>query len=131
MGEKFSITAVFFIVMLVSGCDLDERNIRDGTYKGTLTVTYSSGTYSGNTTLELRNGRFSVSPGATGIPAGGSGTFSSDRHKITFNDENLWLTHFDGNLVLSGKYGYTFDGEELTMRAERNGVIYEYNLEKQ
>ena len=132
MRTKFLIATIFSIATLLSGCDKNDLNIKDGTYKGTFTVTYSSGTQTGQTTLELKNGKFSCSGYSNRIPAGGSGTFSSDNNKITFNDENAWTADFDWNLILSGKYDYTFDGKKLKISADKNGVgNYKYDLEKQ
>ena len=106
--------------------------IKDGTYKGTFTVTYSSGTQNAQTTLVLKNGKFSCSGNTNRIPAGGSGTFSFDNKKITFNDENSWTAEFDWNLILRGNYDYTFDGKNLIISADKNGVgNYKYDLEKQ
>lgn len=132
MRTKFIIATIFSVATLLSSCDKDELDLKDGTYKGTFTVTYSSGTQTGQTTLVLKNGKFSCSGNSNRIPAGGSGTFSSDNKKITFNDENFWTADFDWNLILSGKYDYTFDGKTLKISADRNGVgNYKYDLEKQ
>ncbi|HEY4616992.1 MAG TPA: hypothetical protein VIH09_02215 [Flavobacterium sp.] len=132
MKTKFLIATIFSIAILLSSCDKDDLNIKEGTYKGTFTVTYSSGTQTGQTTLELKNGKFSCSGTSNRIPAGGSGTFSSDNNKITFNDENVWTADFDWNLILSGNYDYTFDGKKLKISADKNGVgNYKYDLEKQ
>jgi len=132
MKTKFLIATIFSITILLSSCDKDDLNIKEGTYKGTFTVTYSSGTQTGQTTLELKNGKFSCSGTSNRIPAGGSGTFSSDNNKITFNDENVWTADFDWNLILSGNYDYTFDGKKLKISADKNGVgNYKYDLEKQ
>lgn len=116
----------------MSGCKKDDLNIYDGTYKGTFTVTYSSGTQTGQTILEFRNGKFSCSGNSGRIPAGGSGTFSWDSNKITFNDENYWTADFDWNLILNGTYNYTFDGKNLKISASKNIVgSYKYDLVKQ
>ena len=132
MKPKFLIATIFSIAILLSSCDKDDLNIKEGTYKGTFTVTYSSETQSGQTTLELKNGKFSCSGNSNRIPAGGSGTFSSGNNKITFNDENVWTADFDWNLILSGNYDYTFDGKKLKISADKNGVgNYKYDLEKQ
>jgi hypothetical protein len=132
MRTKLLIAAFFLITTLLSSCKKDDLEINDGTYKGTFTVTYNSGTQIGQTTLELNNGKFSCSGNTNRIPAGGSGTFSSDNKKITFNDENTWTANFDWNLILSGKYDYTFDGKNLTISVDKNGVgNYKYDLEKQ
>ena len=123
---------IFLIAILSYSCDKDDLNIKEGTYKGTFTVTYSSGTQTGQTTLELKNGKFSCSGNSNRIPAGGSGTYSLDNGKITFNDENFWTADFDWNLILSGQYDYSFNGNKLIISADKNGVgNYEYDLEKQ
>ncbi|MFY7786765.1 MAG: hypothetical protein ACOVQA_02720 [Thermoflexibacteraceae bacterium] len=132
MKTKILLTIFFSIATLLSGCKKDDLNIEDGTYKGTFSVIYSSGIKTGQTTLVLMNGKFSCSGNSNRIPAGGSGTFSSDNNKITFNDENFWTTEFDGSLVLTGTYNYTFDGKKLQISRDRNGIRnYNYYLEKQ
>jgi hypothetical protein len=132
MKNKILIPIILSIVTLILGCKKDNLNIKDGTYKGTFTVTYSSGTQTGQTTLELKKGKFTCSGNSNRIPAGGSGTFSSDKGKITFNDENAWTADFDWNLILSGNYDYTFDGKKLIFSADKNNVgNYNYDLEKQ
>jgi hypothetical protein len=132
MRTQFLVVTIFLIATLLSGCDKDDVSIKDGTYKGTFTVTYISGTQTGQTTLELKNGKFSCSGNSNRIPAGGSGTFSSDNNNITFNDENGWTANFDWNLILSGKYNYTYHRNRLKIFADKNGVgNYKYDLEKQ
>ncbi|GHS89535.1 hypothetical protein FACS1894201_10900 [Bacteroidia bacterium] len=131
MRTKILILAIFSIATLLLGCDRDNLNIENGTYKGTFTVIYRSGTRTGQTTLNLENGNFSCSGNSNRIPAGGSGTFSFDNNKITFNDENFWHADFDGNLILNGQYDYTFNGKKLKISADKNDVgHYEYDLEK-
>ncbi|MDP4710834.1 MAG: hypothetical protein NWS63_06540 [Saprospiraceae bacterium] len=126
------IASVFSVAVLIAGCNKDELDIMDGTYKGTFTVTYDSGTQTGPTTLDLQDGKFSCQGNPNRIPAGGSGTFFSDKSKITFQDENVWTADFDWNLILSGQYSYTFDGRKLKIFADKNKVgYYEYDLEKQ
>ena len=132
MKNKILIPIIFSIVTLILGCKKDNLNIKDGTYKGTFTVTYSSGTQTGHTTLELKKGKFTCSGNSNRIPAGGSGTFSSDNGKIIYNDENFWTADFDGNLILNGSYDYTFDGKKLIFSSDKNNVgNYMYDLEKQ
>ncbi|MEA5259655.1 hypothetical protein VB264_17800 [Arcicella aquatica] len=132
MKTKILLSIFFSIATLLAGCKKDDLNIEDGTYKGTFSVTYSSGIKTGQTTLVLTNGKFSCSGNSNRIPAGGSGTFSSDNNKITFNDENFWTAEFDPNLILKGTYTYTFDGKKLKIYAERNGIgNFNYYLEKQ
>lgn len=114
------------------GCDKSEVNVTEGSYKGTFTVTNSTGVSTGAVTLELKNGRFSCSGNSDRIPAGGSGSYSVTNGKIVFVDENFWTADFDWNLILNGRYDYTFDGKILQISTFKNDVgFYRYDLEKQ
>lgn len=132
MATKYLIASIFFTATFLSACKKDNLSIQEGTYKGIFTVTYNSVKESGKTTLELKNGRFSCSGNPNRIPAGGSGTFSYDENTITFNDENAWTADFDWNLILNGKYYYTFDGKKLIFSSDKNNMgNYKYDLKKQ
>lgn len=132
MGKIILTLTIFSFALLLTNCQKEDIDLQGGTYAGTFTVTYGSETQTGQTTLELENGNFTCSGNSNRIPAGGSGTYSFDKDKITFNDENLWTADFDWNLILSGEYNYTFDGKKLKIFADKNDVgIYRYDLEKQ
>lgn len=133
MKSKILILTLLSLATILMGCDKEEDTIiPNGVYKGIFTVTYPSESLSGQTTLELKNGKFTCSANPDRIPAGGSGTFSINEHSIIFTDENRWTTDFDGNLILDGKYDYTFDGKKLIISANKNDVgLYKYDLEKQ
>jgi len=104
--------------------------LKEGTYSGTFTVTYSSGKKTGTTTLKLENGKYICTGNPDFIPAGGSGTYSINNDKIVFVDENFWTANFDWNLILTGEYNYTFNGKKLKISAHKNDVgFYEYDLE--
>lgn len=107
------------------------QKIPDGSFTGSFTVQYRSLTKTGSITLELRNGNYTCSGNYDRIPAGGSGAFSIETGKIRFIDKNVWTADFDWNLILNGQYNYTFDGNKLTISAEKNNVgQYVYNLQK-
>lgn len=132
MKTESLLSTICIIATLLSGCSKDDLNIKDGTYKGTFTVTYSSGTQTGQTTLELRNGRYTCTGNSNRFPAGGSGTFSSDNKRMSFTDENAWTADFDWNLILNGIYDYSFDGKRLLLVANKNNVgNYKYDLVRQ
>jgi hypothetical protein len=123
--------AVLSMVVLLTSCKKDNKNIEEGTYTGTFKVTYSSGTKTGAVTVELNNSNYSCTGNPDRIPAGGSGSYSIEKKKITFEDRNYWTADFDGNLILDGEYDYTFDGKKLKISANKNSVgYYEYDLEK-
>lgn len=130
---KFLFAIFFSIVILLLACEVEKLNLTDGTYKGTFTVTYSTGTQTGQTTLELKNGVFTCTGNPNRIPAGGSGTFFVNKRIITFSDKNFWTADFDWNLILNGDYNYSFNGSKLQLTKSSNGgtAYYEYDLEKQ
>ena len=109
----------------------------DGIFSGIFTVKYFESFYweagSGEVTIKLKNGRFysTANPDGSRIPAGGSGTFSVNGDRITFNDENGWFANFDWNLILNGEYDFVFDGKRLRIWRETDFGLYEYILEKQ
>lgn len=130
----FKIGVILFSLLFLS-CDQDDeasKFIETGTYIGSFTVVYGSEKKSGTTMLKLENGKYTSSGNPDRIPAGGSGSYSIKDNKIIFSDENFWTADFDGNLILSGEYTYTFNGKKLKISANKNDVgYYEYDLSKQ
>jgi hypothetical protein len=105
MKTKFIGLAILSLSILLLSCEKIQLTSKNGTYKGTFTVTYNNGIVrTGETTLELKNGEFSCSGNSNRIPAGGSGSFSMNENEITFLDENAWTADFDYNLILEGTY---------------------------
>jgi len=123
------------VFSLLLGCNKSEdisKSYEEGIYSGTFTVTYSSEKLTGAATLTLESGKYICTGNSNRIPAGGSGNYSIDGSKITFEDVNSWTADFDGNLILNGEYDYEFDGQALKISAIKNGVgYYEYDLKKQ
>lgn len=132
MKSNCLILCMLCFAIITSSCTKEEQNLKDGIYKGTFKVSYSSGTQTGQTTLEIKDNKFVCSGNPNRIPAGGSGSYSFSNNSITFNDQNVWTADFDWNLILNGQCNYTFDGKKLKIIANKNGTgVYEYELEKQ
>jgi hypothetical protein len=109
-----------------------QQALEDGTYVGTFTVKYEDGKKSGPVTVVLENGRYTSSSNPDLIPAGGFGTFSVQGNEIAFNDSGIYTADFDWNLILGGNYQYSFNGQKLTLEADKNDVgNYRYVLQKQ
>ena len=115
------------------------RPIKEGVYSGTINVEYFGDMPpkswwrggSGKITLELENGKFTCKY-SNEIPGGGSGNYLINANKITFNDENMWLANFDGGLILTGEYNFSFDGIKLKFSKIYNGYAhYKYELKRQ
>jgi hypothetical protein len=123
---------IFSLTIFLSSCDKTDRGIKEGIYKGIFSAVNSSGTEKWQTTIELNNGKYFCLSDSNEMPACGSGTYTFDKKKIIFNDENFWTANFDWNLILNGEYQYTFDGEKLEISSDKKKVgKYVYYLEKQ
>jgi hypothetical protein len=133
----YTVLFLLSLFLVCSSCKKDSarRMITMGDYTGTFKVVYPSQTQTGPVTVTFSLGnRYRSTFNPNGIPAGGSGiySFSLLQDSITFNEMNYWTGNFDWNLVLTGKYSYTFDGSRLKIWAEKNGVgYYEYDLLRQ
>nr|WP_294894700.1 hypothetical protein [uncultured Pedobacter sp.] len=118
-------------LILLSGCKKDSFTMEEGIYIGNFTVRYNSGIKTGPVTLELKNGEYNCSGNSNRIPAGGSGTYSVENCKVTFNEQHVWTADFDWGLILGGVYNYSFDGENLKISSiSNNEASYEYVLKK-
>jgi len=127
---------------LFFSCEKNEENlpIEDGIYVGTFTVKYSTReSASWSTSLELKNGKYVSGSDCF------SGSFTVTDNKIIFSGDvlcDLVVTkEFDYTTILGGEYGYTFDGKNLNIFANKNAnrpgleyygvAYYEYDLVKQ
>jgi hypothetical protein len=128
---------VYILIFLISISILSCKKAKnlpliDGTYTGTFKVIYTSGTQTGITKITFGEGIYSCLGNGNFIPAGGSGIYIQEENKITFKDSNFWTANFDWNLILSGSYDYSFNGENLKIYIKRSSnIYYEYNLVKQ
>ncbi|MCP9752196.1 hypothetical protein [Ferruginibacter sp. HRS2-29] len=133
----YSVLFLLSLLLVFAGCKKDGSRalIIPGTYTGMFKVVYPSQTQTGPVTVTFSAGnRYSSTFNPGGVPGGGSGTCSISlvQDSITFNETNYWTGNFDWNLVLTGKYSYSFDGTHLKIWADKNGVgYYEYDLLKQ
>lgn len=120
-------------------CDNDDSLIQNlnGNYSGTFTVEYPDGTIHTNSVTVLFSEPNTYSSSGDGnnndfYPAGGNGTYQMKNSKIIFSDTNIWLAHFDWNLILNGEYDYSINDERLTISASKNNVgFYTYELRKE
>ena len=108
-----------------------------GDYTGTFSVVYSDGMTKSNTaSISFTEGNTYSSSGNGNkndfYPAGGKGTYEMDRSTITFRENDIWLAHFDWNLILEGTYNYEKNGDYLTISANKNDIgVYKYVLKKE
>ncbi len=128
---------VLIFTVLIYSCAEDDSGVLDlnGNYTGVFTVEYSDGTKHSNTvTVNFSENNYSSSGNGNAndfYPAGGSGSYEIKNSKILFSDINIWLAHFDWNLILNGEYDYTINKNKLIISATKNNIgFYEYELEK-
>ena len=129
---------ILSLVGLLFSCSEDDSLIQNlsGDYSGIFTVEYPDGTKHSNTvTVSFSENNNYVSSGNGNAndfyPAGGSGSYEIKNSKISFSDINIWLAHFDWNLILNGEYDYSINRNELIISATKNNIgFYEYKLEK-
>lgn len=129
---------IYIVLALASliSCNNDDDNNHMyeilGAYSGTFKVFYEGDTITNPVTVIFyKNGEYESTSSVDKIPAGGSGTFTYDDSKITFEDENIWTADFDWNLILSGEYEYELqtNNYHLTFFANKNNIgYYEYDL---
>ena len=136
---KILLIAIFSLTF--SSCNNDDDNIEsqslNGNFNGTFTVEYLNGdTFSNPVSVNFtENNNYESSGNGNNndfYPAGGNGTYEINNSEITFSDSNIWLAHFDWNLILAGKYEYSKNGNELIISANRTELgIYKYELTKE
>ena len=126
--KRLFIFALVYVGLFTSCNEEDFGPNNEGIYSGTVSVTYfedKQTSHSEKVTLVLLDGKFSSSQ----TVGGGYGYYSIKNNTIIFNNEvYLWNHSFDGNLVLSGKYNYTFNGKNLKISKRNDHAYYEYDL---
>ena len=144
--NKIIKVGIIGLFSLFHGCNKSEeisKPIEEGIYSGTFTVEYfvdmrEGWSSSGTATLEIKNGKYTY---ISDIPPKlCSGNYSISNDKIIFDsdkgtdypDLNIVSAYFDTNLILTGEYDYTFNGNRLKFSAIKNYVgLYEYDFGKQ
>lgn len=135
--KKLMIGAVILIGMGSCGNDDGLTQNLNGNYSGTFTVEYADGTIHTNSVTVLFSEPNTYSSSGDGnandfYPAGGNGTYQMENSKIIFSDTNIWLAHFDWNLILNGEYDYSINDDRLTISASKNNIgLYTYELRKE
>ena len=135
--KKLTLLLTLAIIAFMS-CDRNEENtlvqFPNGDYTGIFTVEYKSGdTFSNPVTVSFKEeNAYSSTGNSDYYPAGGNGTFEISGSTIEFTDAGFWTANFDWNLILNGKYEFSYDGNKLVISANKNDVgFYKYELTKE
>ena len=82
-------------------------------------------------TLSLTDSTFEGNSSIEKYPAICQGTFSINADEITFNNECMFTADFDWTYILSGKFKYYYEGEELIITRSYEGSVTDtYRLKK-
>lgn len=134
----YKILVVGILSFTLNACNNDDDGTSNqslnGTYSGTFTVEYLNGDTFSNPVTVIFNGNdnYQSSGNDDYFPAGGSGTYEKNGSTIEFHDINYWTANFDWNLILSGEYNYSINGNELIISANRSELgHYKYELTKE
>ena len=131
---------ILLFALVINGCNNNDDDLSqnlNGNYNGIFTVEYTDGTiFTNNVTVTFsgKNNYISSGDGNNNdfYPSGGNGTYEKGTSKFIFYDVNIWLAHFDWNLILNGEYDYTINENELILSANKNNVgFYKYELTKE
>jgi len=138
---NYKILIIAILSLTFNSCnnddDTNESHSLNGNYSGTFTVEYLNGdTFSNSVSVNFSgNNNYQSSGNGNNndfYPAGGNGTYEMNNSEITFSDANIWLAHFDWNLILTGEYQYSENGNELIISANRTEFgLYKYELTKE
>ena len=137
----FKMLLIVVLSLNFNSCNNDDDNNQiqnlKGNYTGTFTVEYLNGdTFSNSVSVNFSGDNNYQSSGNGNnndfYPAGGNGTYEINNSEVIFSDSNIWLAHFDWNLILAGEYEYSINGNELIISANRPELgLYKYELIKE
>jgi hypothetical protein len=135
--RKMTILLISLVLNACNSNDDDLNQYLNGNYIGIFTVEYIDGTIFTNDVTITFSGKNNYNSSGDGnnndfYPAGGNGAYEKREATIKFDDTNIWLAHFDWNLILNGEYNYSIDGNYLIISAYKNDIgFYKYELEKE
>lgn len=135
--KKLTILLIALVLTACNSNDDEPSQNLNGNYNGIFTVEYSDGTIFTNNVTVTFSGEKNYRSSGNGnnndfYPSGGNGTYEKGTSKIIFYDVNIWLAHFDWNLILNGEYDYTINENELILSGNKNNVgFYKYELTKE
>ena len=131
--------ALLLVILVVSfiGCDKDDdkgNGFSEGVYTGTFQRKTAMGGQIVDVTLILDNSTYIGHNNnlSSRYPVIGRGSYSISGGKISFVDSLFYTADFDWTLILSQEYGYSVQGDSLTITREYNGGVKDiYKLRKQ
>lgn len=122
------------VLFICLACEKTESevNIVRANYTGTFIRTSPTIKFSpAEVTLSLIDSTFEGSSNIDKYPAICNGTFSINADEITFNNECIFTADFDWTYILSGKFKYYYEGEELIITRSYEGSVTDiYRLKK-
>lgn len=128
--KRMTITENFILIAFVLfsclACDKEETEITfvRANYSGTFIRTSPVSKFRpAEVTLSLIDSTFEGSSNIEKYPTICKGTFSINADEITFNNECMFTADFDWNYILSGKFKFYYEGEELIITRSYEGSV--------
>ena len=81
-------------------------------------------------TLILDGNKFEGTSSIVKYPAICRGTFTLGGDEIEFRNGCAWTAEFDWSLILSGKFKFTKEGDEIVITKSDNGFFDIYRLKR-
>lgn len=128
--KKMRTTIFLIAVILLSiiGCNKN-NDANNATINGNYTGFFERSGNISNVELKFNNnGTWSGESATVKFPALCNGTFSISGNSISFENACIWTTEFDGTLILSSEWNYSFNKNSLIL-TKNNGD--KYTLTKQ
>jgi hypothetical protein len=107
---RLAIVVLSFLSLACSDMALNPA-VLDGNYRGTFTITHSTGlVQSGNVTFTFTGAQYTCTPERLYLPPSGGGSFELVGQAIRLRDTAVHTAEFDGTLILGGEFSFLFDG---------------------
>ena len=125
----------FIVVLILISCEdngIGDGTILSGTYTGKFNRSNMYGKYpQSNVTLTFSESGFSGESDMIKYPAICNGTYTISGNEIDFSNGCFWTAEFDWSYILSGKFEFIVEGNQLEMVRILNGNTDRYTLTRQ
>lgn len=131
MKSLVLIVIVLFACLACEKADTGVSIVR-ANYTGTFIRTSPTAKFRpADVTVSLTDSTFEGSSSIEKYPAICNGTYSISGDEITFNNECMFTADFDWTYILSGKFKFYYEGEELIITRSYEGSVTDtYRLKK-
>lgn len=120
---KIKFLSVLFVMAVFASCDPNDTNDTPEGLEGSYAGTFKRGDTTTNVNLEIGDLVFTGDSEVEKFPGICNGSYTVAGDSISFQNGCVWTAEFDWSLILNEKWGYTINGNTLTL-TKANGDIY-------